>query len=139
MRTHPVSAPPTVRSAAAARRLLRPLVAPPDTQQTLAFLLDHRWVGGLIVAVEHTHLPEHLLGVVEVMSLAGARTPPMRSLVVATVRPDGGLHPDDGDLWLEASHTAQRHGILLVDWFVVGSRGFQCPRDLLGEPPRWPA
>lgn len=139
MRTHPVSAPPAVRSAAAATRLLRPLVEPPAAPHTLAFLLDHRWVGGLIVAVEHTHLPEHLLGVVEVMALAGARTPPMRSLVVATVRPDEGLRVGDGDLWLDASHTAQLHGVRLVEWFVVGPQGFQCPRDLLGEPPRWPS
>ena len=138
MRAHPVTAPPSVRSAAAARRLLRPLVGTPPTEQTLTFLLDHRWVGGLIVAVDHTHLPEHLLGVVEVMSIAGSRTPPVRSLVVATVRPQGAMLPSDAELWQTAAETAGRHDIELVEWFVIGTEGFQCPRELAGCPSRWP-
>ena len=139
MRSHPVTAPPSVRSSAAARRLLRPLVGSPPQAQTLAFLLDHRWVGGVIVAVDHTHLPEHLLGVVEVMSMAGSRTPPASSLVVATVRPGHDLLDDDAALWQQASHLASRHGIVLVEWFVVGPNGFHRPRELTGEAPRWPA
>ena len=139
MRAHPVPAPPAVRSAHAARRLLRPLVGSPPQEQTLAFLLDDRWVGGVIVSVDNTNLPEHLLGVVEVMSIAGGRTPPVQSLVVATVRPEHDAEPADGDLWLQASHLAEQHGIVLVEWFVFGPAGFRCPRELVGEPPRWPA
>jgi hypothetical protein len=139
MPEHPVSAPPSVRSARAARTLLRPLVGSPPTAQTLAFLLDHRWVGGVIVAVEHTHLPHHLLGVVDIMAMAGGRTPPAQSLVVATVRPQGAMCPDDAELWQQASLAAGHHGIRLVEWFVVGSQGFECPRLLVGEPSRWPA
>jgi len=138
MRARPVPAPPSVRSAAAARRLLRPLVGSPPQCQTLAFLLDHRWMGGLIVAVDHTHLPEHLLGVVEVMSIAGGRTPPVQSLVVATVRPDLDLLPGDAELWSQASDTAQQHGIVLAEWFVVGPGGFHQPRELTGDGSRWP-
>jgi hypothetical protein len=25
----------------------------------------------------------------------------------------------------------------LVEWFVIGGQDVTCPRDLLGEPPRW--
>ncbi len=27
-------------------------------------------------------------------------------------------------------------GVELVEWFVIGD-DIHCPRDLLGEPPRW--
>jgi len=113
-------------------------VGSPPQQQTLAFLLDHLWTGGLIVAVDHTHLPEHLLGVVEVMSIAGSRTPPATALVVATVRPEHDVLEHDTALWWQASQTAARHGIELVEWFVVGPTGFHCPRELAGDATRWP-
>jgi len=33
---------------------------------------------------------------------------------------------------------AETHGIELLEWFVVGPHGAECPRELLGEPERWP-
>jgi hypothetical protein len=63
--------------------------------------------------------------------------------VVATVRPGGGPQADDADRWLEASDIADDLGVELVEWFVIGgdrpsvAANASCPRDLLGEVPRW--
>jgi hypothetical protein len=62
----------------------------------------------------------------------------LASLVVASVRPEGGLLPGDVDRWLEASTRCEQRGIVLLEWYVMGRYGPECPRDLLGEPPRWP-
>ena len=64
-------------------------------------------------------------------------------MVVATVRPGGGPEPGDEDRWLEASDLADELGVELVEWFVIGgdrpsvAANAVCPRDLLGEVPRW--
>ena len=58
------------------------------------------------------------------------------ALVMATVRPGGGPLEDDGDRWLEMSDLTSAAGVELVEWFVIGDE-IHCPRDLLGEPPRW--
>jgi hypothetical protein len=57
--------------------------------------------------------------------------------VIATVRPHDGVLPGDVDRWLDASSIARDHGIELIEWYVIGPHGTQCPRDLLGEPERW--
>jgi hypothetical protein len=33
---------------------------------------------------------------------------------------------------------ADHHGLVLVEWFVVATGGIHCPRDVTGDPPRWP-
>ncbi len=42
----------------------------------------------------------------------------------------------DVDRWLELSDLAEQAGVELLEWFVIGD-AITCPRDLLGEPPRW--
>ena len=64
------------------------------------------------------------------------------ALVVASIRPGRGPMPGDVDRWLEASAIADDAGVDLLEWFVIdggaGAGTAWCPRDLLGEPPRWP-
>ncbi len=50
--------------------------------------------------------------------------------------PAGGPLEGDGDRWLEMSDLTSAAGVELVEWFVIGD-DIHCPRDLLGEPPRW--
>jgi hypothetical protein len=50
--------------------------------------------------------------------------------------PGGGVDAGDVDRWLEASDLLEGYGLELLEWFVIGDRTW-CPRDLLGEPPRW--
>ena len=49
-----------------------------------------------------------------------------------------GLAHADVNRWFEASDIAADHGVELLEWFVVGPGGVVCPREVFGEPPRWP-
>ena len=72
------------------------------------------------------------------MAVAGIRLATLCGLVLATVRPDTtGMLPGDIDRWLEADSITDSHGIELVEWFIIGPAGVDCPRELLGEPDRW--
>ena len=44
---------------------------------------------------------------------------PIEAMIVASSRPDGGIE--------------------LIEWFVLGRSGPQCPHELFGEPERWAA
>jgi hypothetical protein len=63
-------------------------------------------------------------------------------VVLATVRPEAAPNlpatlPGDIDRWIEASEITESNGIELIEWFIVGPAGVDCPRELLGEPQRW--
>lgn len=111
--------------------------ADPPRHETIAFLLDDDGRGGAITVVSGTVDPDAVVAVVEVLCRAAAADPRLCSLVVASVRPDSATLPGDVDRWLEASALADTFGIELIEWFVVGPAGAECPRDLLGEPERW--
>ncbi len=133
-----VPSPMPVRSAGAALFLLGLAIGDPPEAETLAFLLDEQGMGGIVLAFQGTESPDMMLHIVDFMSLAGERIPEVTSLVVASFRPGGGIVPGDLDRWLEASTRCAERGLRLTEWFVLGDMGPECPRDLLGEPPRWP-
>jgi hypothetical protein len=134
----PPAPPAPIRCAADAIHLLSLAVTDPLATETLAFLLDHKGVGGVLVAVDGTAHPDDVIDVVEVMCQAAHDAPHATSLVVASVRPDSGVLPGDIDRWLEATDVAELQGIELLEWYVIGPHGVECPRDLFGEPERWP-
>ena len=133
----PLPAPAPVRCAADALRVVRLALTLPPQPETLAFLLDDQGVGGVITLVSGTTDPDAVLAVTECLARAAQVVPRAVALVLATVRPGGGVEPGDVDRWLEASHLAAQCDIVLFEWFVIGSLGVSCPRDLLGEPERW--
>jgi hypothetical protein len=115
----------------------------PPADETIAVVLDAERRGRTIVVVDGTTDPDAVLDVVERVagSIAAAGRP--GCVVLATIRPGRGPLDGDGDRWLEASELADAVGVELLEWFVVGgdtptvaARAW-CPRDLLGEPPRW--
>ncbi len=115
----------------------------PLTAETIALVLDQDRRGRTVVVVDGTEQPDAVLEVVERMAESIAATGHIGSLVVATARPGGGPEPGDADRWLEASDLADAFGVELLEWFVVGgdrptvAANATCPRDLLGELPRW--
>ncbi|MBI5090689.1 MAG: hypothetical protein HZB15_18005 [Actinobacteria bacterium] len=109
----------------------------PLRPEIIAILLDATGRGGTIVVVTEADDPDAVVSVVETMSLAAQADPGLCRLVVATVKPGSATQPGDIDRWLEASAVADVHGVELVEWFVIGPAGPECPRDLLGEPERW--
>jgi hypothetical protein len=105
--------------------------------ETIAFLLDDQRCGSTIAVISETVEPDMVIGVTESLCTVAASVPHLQSLVLASIRPDSATIPGDIDRWLEASAMAESFGIELVEWFVIGPSGPECPRDLLGEPERW--
>lgn len=132
-----------ITSAAQALALFRCVRHLPPVPETLAFLLDDAGRGqGTVVQVTDTIGPDDVVDVVELIGRAAADRVAdgvVSGLVVATCRPRDGLLEDDDTRWRILSDLAEAHGLLLIEWFVLGSIGTACPRDLCGEAARWPA
>ena len=121
---------PDTALAALALAISRPL-----RSETVLLLLDEARRGRAIVAVSGTTDPDQVIEVVECVTQAeGCER--LGAIVVASARPGGDDDPGDVDRWLEMSDIAELAGVELLEWFVVG-RTISCPRDRLGEPPRW--
>ena len=117
--------------------LLSVAIAEPLCYETIAIALDDRRCGGTITVVSDTVNPDAVVDVAEVMCMAMCKNPSIHSLLIASVRPGGAVCPGDVDRWLEASAIADSFGLELLEWFVIGPAGIECPRDLFGEPARW--
>ena len=124
-----------IRSAGDALAVISSVMHHPLVDETVVVYLAEQRLGCHINVVADTHdvdlglLLDRLLSTV---SPAGSL-----AMVVASVRPQGATRPGDLDAWLEASALMEARGIELVEWFVIGPAGPECPRDLLGEPERW--
>lgn len=108
----------------------------PARHETLALLLDDERRGHVVFVVAGTTTNDSIHDVADVIAAANQRGDELGAVVLASVRPGGSVEPDDVDRWLELSETLGAHGVELLEWFVVGSTT-ECPRDLLGEAPRW--
>ena len=115
-----------------------------STAETIALVLDADHRGRTVVVVDGTDDPDSVLDVVERLadSIAVGRA---RRRARRGVGPPGrGPLPGDGDRWLEASD-ARRRGRRRArssgssSTAAPGRGTAWCPRDLLGEPPRWRA
>ena len=111
------------------------LHSPPE-DETVVLLLDHDRHGRSIAVVSGTRHADDVIEVVEVLTGAGTDTGRIGALVVASSRPGSGVLPGDDNRWLEMSDISESYGVELLEWFVIGDR-VACPRDLLGERPRW--
>ena len=123
---------------AAALAVIRLALHQPPIHETVALVLDGDRTGRTVVVVDGTEQPDSVLAVVETLAESIAASGRDGALVVASMRPNGGPVEADEHRWLEASDLADDVGVELVEWFVLDGEGATwCPRDLLGEPPRW--
>ena len=141
-RPRPPQATDPIRSSIEALAVVAMAIHRPLEPETIGFFLDETGRSNTITVVSGTTEPDSVLTVVECLALAGARSPTLRGLVLATVRPNSGLPvpatlPGDLDRWMEAVDITDSHGIELIEWFIVGPGGVDCPREMLGEPERW--
>lgn len=127
-----------IGDAATALAVVMPVVHRPLRHETIVVLLDHARRGVVIGVVTGTREPGHVVEVVECLTTPAALGGQVGAIVVASVRPGRPAAPDDVDRWLELDHVATRAGVDLVEWFVVNAAGVTVPREVLGEPPRWP-
>lgn len=111
----------------------------PLRHETIVALLDDDRCGIGIVAVSGTDQPDAVIEVVECLLDPGLHDGRVAALIVASVCPADRPTRDrrgDVDRWLEMSDLAQQAGAELLEWFVIAG-GVSCPRDQLGESPRW--
>lgn len=121
-------------------------VTHPLRHETIVVLLDDARRGIGIVAVTGTRPPDAVVGVLDTVldtvldsvpdSVLDSVPESVGAVVLASVRPGGAADGADIDRWLEMTDLADQHGVELLEWFVVAD-AVSCPRDLLGEPPRW--
>lgn len=133
---------PDIALAAISMAITRPL-----RSETILLLLDDARRGRAIVVVSDTTERDQVIEVVECVT-QGEGCEHLGAIVVASVHPDHRQHldeahdeahdeaPGDVDRWLEMSEIAALAGVDLLEWFVIG-RSISCPRDRLGEAPRW--
>ena len=132
----PLGADPPIRCADDALVAFAAAAPCPPRSETVVLLLDRERSCSLVVRVTGTARPDPFVPIVERLT-DDACPDHVDAIVVMTRRPRGGLVDHDIDRWLEASELADRRGVELVEWFVAGRDGIECPRDLLGEPQRW--
>jgi hypothetical protein len=134
----------TISCAETALLMLAMAIQQPLRAETIAVLLDDQRRGIAVAVVSGTHQPDDVLEVVECFTRSATHGGRVGSIIVASVRPDPG-DPDlgdevttatDVDRWLEMSDIAEQAGVELLEWFVISGE-VTCPRDQLGEPPRW--
>jgi DNA repair protein RadC len=119
-----------------ARRVIRAAMAIPMRPETLVLVLDDADRGLGIITVDGTRDPSSVVTVLECVAQPELFGGEAASLIVASIRPRGGIDPADGDRWFEMCDLAEQAGLELVEWFVIGQTE-RCPRDLTGAPPRW--
>jgi hypothetical protein len=125
-----------IRDEAAALSVVRLAMQHPASPETIAVMLDHERRGVSLVVVRGTHHPDDVVDVADRLSALAAGGDRIGGFVLASIRPGGGLDPGDADRWLEMSDGCEQLGLELVEWFVIAAT-VACPRDLLGERPRW--
>lgn len=117
----------------------------PVRDETIVIVLDDARRGVAVVVVSGTTEPDAVLDVVEFVAASADATTGhdgrIAAIVVASIRPSGAAPTSpsertDTDRWCELSEMADASGLELVEWFVIDDR-VTCPRDRLGEPPRW--
>src|SRR3954452_25233108 len=141
-RCRPPLATQPIRSSLDAIAVLSLATARPLEFETIGFFLDDQSRSNTITVITGTTEPDSVLAVAECLALAAADSPTLCGLVLATIRPDSdndlpATLQGDIDRWIEANSITEAHGIELIEWFVVGRAGVDCPRDLLGDPERW--
>ena len=127
-----------VDSESAARSAIESVMHRPPRSETIVIPLDDRRCGLAVIVVTGTDSPDSIVDVVDIIGWQARHNDRFAAAVVGSVRPGGSIEARDVDRWLEASEVLDEHGVELLEWFVVGDE-VRCPRDLLGERPRWAA
>lgn len=126
-----------IRGPAEALGLIREVMSTPLRAETIAVILYPGSRSTTVISVPNTPALDTVVDVVEVVAATAAQALGSVQLVIATGRPGGGIDHLDPQRWYCIDHAATRHGIVLLDWFVVCPRIHQ-PRLLAGELSRWP-
>lgn len=109
----------------------------PYGHDTIVILLDVDRRGCSVLVVTDTFEPDAMFRVLAVCVAAAGDDAAIAGLILATSRPGGGVEVDDADRWTQAGELCAAGGLELVEWFVIGNDGVDCPREWSGDPERW--
>jgi hypothetical protein len=146
MRAHPLPSPTRVprggidriHGPAPALALITAAITLPLAPEVVGIPLDADRVGRVVTVVDGSHDPDAVVLLAGLMAEAAMRpSTGITSLVLATVRPHGGIMATDIDRWFEASALVEARGLTLLEWFVITDEGVWLPRELVGESARW--
>jgi hypothetical protein len=138
-----------IQDAATALTMIKIATAEPQRNETIVVLLDDARRGIGLFIVGGTDDNQAVLEVIDCVTASASRHDELDGVIIASVRTAASVdsHPSavvgatedaDVDRWFEMSHLAEDAGIELVEWFIVGRAGAAtCPRDLVGDAPRW--
>ena len=115
----PIAGEP-IRTSLEALRVVSMAMRHPLEAETIAFFLDDCSSSNTITVISGTVDPDSIVAVAECVALAASRVPSLCGVVLATVRPHGGLLPGDLDRWQLIDAVTADQGIELVEWFIVG-------------------
>lgn len=110
----------------------------PHESAIVALPLDHERRGRMIVVMHDPPDADAIFALIDiVIAKMATDMPDLAALILASCRPRG-LHvePDDPARWIAARNRCESVGIELVEWFVI-SDWATCPRELVGDAPRW--
>ena len=114
-------------------------LAHPLSPETLAMFVDASGCATSLVTVSGTVEPGHLVDVAEMLATVLGGRADISGVVLASVRPGGGVLTDDDTLWFEADAALNDGALVLYDWLVIGRGGTRSMREELGVPSRWPS
>ncbi|NND73396.1 MAG: hypothetical protein HKN44_00150 [Ilumatobacter sp.] len=135
-RNVPAAGVDPIRSPYSALAVILGAMSPESRHETIIMTLDRERRGRTVLVVIDTVEPDSLLGIVDMLAEFAIRDADAGGVVIATVRPDGTVDPDDMSRWEEADDVLADVGLELVEWFVLGT-SIHSPRELAGVPPRW--
>ncbi len=106
------------------------VVADPPQSAVIVLLVrcDHSVEG--VVEVSGIQRAEQVLDVLDCV-LAAASTR-VEGVIVASIRPDGGIVAADCDLWHDVEETVVDAGLRLIDWYVFGRLSIVNVGELIG-------
>lgn len=113
-------------------------VSEPRRRETIVLCLDHAHRGFTIVVVDHPN-GEPVEEIAEMMFQMAKAAPGLGALVLATVRPGGGVGvvPADELAWFELRAGAESTGLELLDWFVFSDDHVVSMATLTDARPLW--
>ncbi len=111
-------------------------MSPHERFETIIVTLDRERRGRTILVVTGTAEADALLGIADMIAELAIGDPDAGGVVIASVRPGGGIETGDFERWEEADEICADAGFDLVEWFVLGA-SIHCPRELGEVGPRW--
>jgi len=137
--------PPTPAASTALRtpddalRVVLAAVAEPREAETVVLMLGARHRGSTCLVCRGASSAEQVAALLPILVQSAALEPALAAVVLATVRPGGGIAvtPADDDAFGAMRHDLAAAGVDLLDWFLLDDELVASVAELTGACWRW--